>query len=205
MRQCAHYFGQGVNHVERRRLSFLVKPIGDSGRAAVVSAEWAAAQSYCNGRVAVMGISYFAMNAWRVAAEQPPHLAAIVPWEGAVDTYRDASRHGGIYSNGFNRSWARNLRQRDGKPAADGGERSQVPPELIDDPAQHTPDLSRVQVPLLSAGNWGGAALHLRGNVEGWRGAASEHKWLVVHTGTHIDPYYSDWGKDLQLRFLDES
>src|ERR1700753_2696174 len=28
--------------------------------------EWAAAQPYSNGRVAVMGISYFAMNAWRV-------------------------------------------------------------------------------------------------------------------------------------------
>jgi predicted acyl esterase len=58
-------------------------------------------------------------------------------------------------------------------------------------------------VPLLSAGNWGALHLHLRGNVEGWRRAVSEHKWLVVHTGTHIDPYYSDWGQQLQLRFLD--
>jgi putative CocE/NonD family hydrolase len=66
------------------------------------SVEWSAAQRWSNGKVAVMGISYFAMNAWRVAAQQPPHLAAIVPWEGAVDTYRDAGRHGGIYSNGFN-------------------------------------------------------------------------------------------------------
>lgn len=166
--------------------------------------EWAATQPYCNGRVAVMGISYFAMNAWRVAAEQPPHLAAIVPWEGALDTYRDASRHGGIYSNGFNRSWAQNLRQREGKPAADGGERSQqVPPELIDDPAQHAPDLSRIQVPLFSAGNWGGAALHLRGNVEGFLGAGSAFKLLQIHSGDHIAPFYSLEGRFLQRRFLD--
>ena len=64
-------------------------------------------------------------------------------------------------------------------------------------------DLDRVTVPLLSAGNWGALHLHLRGNVEGWRRAASEHKWLVVHTGTHIDPYYADWAQELQLRFLD--
>ncbi|HXX62304.1 MAG TPA: CocE/NonD family hydrolase, partial [Bacteroidota bacterium] len=29
--------------------------------------EWSAAEPWSNGRVAVMGISYFAMNAWRVA------------------------------------------------------------------------------------------------------------------------------------------
>jgi putative CocE/NonD family hydrolase len=63
--------------------------------------EWAGTQGWSNGRVAVMGVSYFAMSAWRVAALRPPHLAAIVPWEGAVDLYRDANRHGGIYSSGF--------------------------------------------------------------------------------------------------------
>jgi predicted acyl esterase len=165
--------------------------------------EWAAAQPYCNGRVAVMGISYFAMNAWRVAAEQPPHLAAIVPWEGAVDTYRDVSRHGGIYSNGFNRSWASDLRRHEGKPAADGGGPAQLPPELISDPAQHTPELSRVRVPLLSAGNWGGAALHLRGNVEGFLGAGSDFKLLQIHSGDHLAPFYSLDGRSLQRRFLD--
>ena len=58
-------------------------------------------------------------------------------------------------------------------------------------------------MPLLSAGNWGALHLHLRGNIEGWRRAASKDKWLVVHTGTHIDPYYADWAQELQLRFLD--
>ena len=43
--------------------------------------EWAGTQPWSNGKVAVMGISYFAMNAWRVAALNPPHLAAVVPWE----------------------------------------------------------------------------------------------------------------------------
>ncbi|HKP59320.1 MAG TPA: CocE/NonD family hydrolase [Polyangiales bacterium] len=162
--------------------------------------EWAAAQDYSNGRLAVMGISYFAMNAWRVAAEQPAHLAAIVPWEGAVDTYRDAGRHGGIYSNGFSRAWARNLRAKSGQAPSVV---QRAPAELIEDPAEHIPDLSRVRIPVLSAGNWGGPALHLRGNVEGFLGVSSEQRMLQIHSGDHVLPFYSEEGRFLQKRFLD--
>src|SRR5262249_2149682 len=73
--------------------------------------EGAGTQGWRNGKIGVMGISYFAMNAWRVAALQPPPLAAIVPWEGAVDLYRDANRHGGIYSSGFMRAWGGHTRR----------------------------------------------------------------------------------------------
>ncbi len=47
-------------------------------------------------RSGLNGISYYAMNQWQVAAQQPPHLAAICVWEGASDWYRDMSHHGGI-------------------------------------------------------------------------------------------------------------
>jgi hypothetical protein len=169
--------------------------------------EWAALQPWSNGRVAVMGISYFAMNAWRVAALRPPHLAAIVPWEGAVDTYRDAGRHGGIYSNGFNRRWASHVREHersgDARPARAAAAADAMPPELFDPAAYHVPDLAKIQVPLLSAGNWGGFGLHLRGNVEGFLGAGSRFKMLQIHCGDHIVPFYSLEGRLLQKRFLD--
>ena len=58
--------------------------------------EWAAAQPWCNGKVGLNGISYYAMNQWYVASLQPPHLAAICVWEGAADYYRDITHHGGI-------------------------------------------------------------------------------------------------------------
>ena len=51
--------------------------------------EWAAGQPWCNGKVGLNGISYYAMNQWQVAALQPPHLAAMCVWEGAADYYRD--------------------------------------------------------------------------------------------------------------------
>ncbi len=60
--------------------------------------EWAAAQPWCNGKVGLSGISYYAINQWFVANLQPPSLAAIIPWEGFADLYRDALFHGGILS-----------------------------------------------------------------------------------------------------------
>jgi putative CocE/NonD family hydrolase len=63
--------------------------------------EWAAEQEWSNGKVGLLGISYFALNQWRVAARKPRGLAAMVPWEGMSDYYPEAARHGGILSNGF--------------------------------------------------------------------------------------------------------
>jgi len=164
--------------------------------------EWAGTQGWSNGRVAVMGVSYFAMSAWRVAALRPPHLAAVVPWEGAVDLYRDANRHGGIYSSGFMRAWGGHTR----RYQTDGGaaDPAPLPPETVTEPfVRNQPDVANIQVPLLSAGNWGGAGLHLRGNVEGYLGAGSTHKFLQLHVGDHVGPFYSLEGRLVQHRFLE--
>src|SRR6187402_3433622 len=42
---------------------------------------------------------------WRVAALRPKGLAAVIPWEGMSDYYRDRCRHGGILSNKFIDFW----------------------------------------------------------------------------------------------------
>ena len=67
--------------------------------------EWAGQLPWSNGKVGLNGISYYAINQWQVASLQPPHLAAMIPWEGAADMYRDWSRHGGILSNVFASFW----------------------------------------------------------------------------------------------------
>ena len=67
--------------------------------------EWAGTQPWSNGKVGLNGISYYAINQWHEAALQPPHLIAMVPWEGAADMYRDWYRHGGILSNKFMETW----------------------------------------------------------------------------------------------------
>ena len=64
------------------------------------------------------------------------------------------------------------------------------------------PDFARITVPLLSAANWGGQGLHLRGNVEGFVRAASTQKWLEVHGIEHWTHFYTDYGVALQKRFF---
>ncbi len=66
--------------------------------------EWAGAQPWCNGKVGMNGISYYASSQWRAAALQPPHLAAICVWEGWSDYYRDGARHGGMACT-FRKNW----------------------------------------------------------------------------------------------------
>lgn len=44
--------------------------------------EWTADQPWSSGKVGLLGISYFAVGQWAVAARNPRGLECIVPWEG---------------------------------------------------------------------------------------------------------------------------
>ena len=48
------------------------------------------------------GNSAVAMTQWRIAAQQPPHLACIAPWEGTSDIYRESMFEGGVPAIAFN-------------------------------------------------------------------------------------------------------
>jgi len=67
-----------------------------SGRNVYDVIEWLAVQTWCTGKVGMAGNSQLAMVQWAAAALQPPHLAAIAPWEGLVDSYREVTMRGGI-------------------------------------------------------------------------------------------------------------
>lgn len=58
-------------------------------------------QAYSNGRVGMAGGSYVGITPYLTAAQQPTHLAAIVPMLGISDLYRDGFAHGGIPSLSF--------------------------------------------------------------------------------------------------------
>jgi uncharacterized protein len=62
---------------------------------------------------------------------------------------------------------------------------------------------SKIKVPLFSAANWGGQGLHPRGNFEGFARAASKDKWLEAHGIEHWTHFYTDYGREQQLRFFD--
>ena len=174
--------------------------------------EWVAAQPWCDGSVGLMGISYFALNQWNVAALHPPSLKAMIPWEGWSDLYRDCTHHGGIFADGFFTFWFWNRVVKRTLGENTDHWRDQFAP-FFDDIRDHGLDGSyygersarfdEITVPFLSAGNWGGAGLHLRGNVEAFMRASSSHKRLRMHTGTHIGPFYRLEARLDQIRFLD--
>jgi hypothetical protein len=64
------------------------------------------------------------------------------------------------------------------------------------------PDFSQIVTPLLSAANWGGQGLHLRGNIEGFLNARSPQKWLDLHVFEHWTEFYTRQGIALQKRFF---
>ena len=74
---------------------------GQDGRDGYDVVEWVAARDWSNGKVGFSGNSWLAISQWYIAAEQPPHLAAIAPWEGLCDQYREDVARGGIPNVGF--------------------------------------------------------------------------------------------------------
>jgi len=192
--------------------------------------EWAGTQPWSNGKVGLIGVSYLAIKQWQVAALRPPHLAAIVPWEGSSEFYRDGGHHGGILSNSFTFEWwprqvlanqygsgksthrDRLTGERTTGPALSDelleGSRADHPNDRLSHPLDdawnraRAANLPAIEVPLLSAANWGGPGMHLRGNFEGWLRAGSRQKWLFAHIGTHYESFYLPHYVAIQQRFF---
>ncbi len=60
--------------------------------------EWIAKQPWCDGNVGMWGLSYGGISSLKVAAENPPHLKAIVPIQGSANIYADYIAPGGCRS-----------------------------------------------------------------------------------------------------------
>jgi len=195
------------------------------------SIEWAAAQAWSTGVVGVLGISYYANMAWRVAERVPRGLAAVIPWEGFVDMYRDPSYHGGIL-NEFPKRWASiqavtvqfGLGSRARKHPVTGESiagpvdmtddelarnRRDMYEQMLEQPLDNdwwrarSPDPARITLPFLSAANWGGMGIHPRGNFSAFTDSPARQKWLEVHGDTHWSLFSANYGLDLQRRFFD--
>jgi len=67
--------------------------------------EWAAAQNWSNGNVALVGSSYGANTQWAVASLRPKGLKCFVPYATDLDTYRDAVYPGGIPTSRYIADW----------------------------------------------------------------------------------------------------
>jgi hypothetical protein len=163
--------------------------------------QWAAGQSWCDGRVVMLGVSYLAISQFAAAAQRPPALRAICPWEGFTDAYRDFAFPGGIRENGFMRVWAALLR-RAIRQAYDL-QKMQIEHPLRDEFWRSlVPDLSAIEVPMLVCGSFSDQALHTRGSFRAFVRSGSPRARLYTHRGGKWSTFYSAPARAEQLAFF---
>lgn len=138
--------------------------------------EWCAQQEWCNGRIGLFGNSGVGMAQTRIAAEQPPHLVCIAPWEATGDMYRESFREGGIIGK-----YAESVI---GMVAGPG---------YIEDPLamaevyplwnayweDKLPQFRKIRIPAYFTSNWN--HFHNNGSFEGFMNIRSRQKWMRAH------------------------
>ena len=73
------------------------EPFVNEGKDGYDATEWFAKQSYCNGKVAMWGLSYMGFDQWTVAKEFPSHLVTIVPTAAAYPSVDFPFRYNFFY------------------------------------------------------------------------------------------------------------
>jgi predicted acyl esterase len=164
--------------------------------------EWAGTRDWSNGKVGLSGVSYLTSAQWRVAELNPPHLAAINPWEGWTDTYREVVRHGGIPETSFwdylPERWGHSVTE-----VEDLRLETRERPFLDAYWESKRAQLEWIEVPAFVCASWTDQALHTRGTLEGFRRISSERKWLYVHGRKKWAHYYDARSVEMQRAFFD--
>jgi len=165
------------------------------GRDVYDAVEWAGERPWSNGRVGMSGVSIISILQYYVAPLDPPHLAAICPWQATPDDLYD---HGGI-----------------------GPVRSPNPPgryPIPHDPAWEAPadadvltgydgpeeDLfAEITVPTLICGSWSSHGLFSRGDFRAFRTIPAEHTYLYNHGREKWATFYETEAQAYRKRFFD--
>ncbi|OGO21267.1 MAG: hypothetical protein A2144_02670 [Chloroflexi bacterium RBG_16_50_9] len=162
--------------------------------------EWAGRQKWSNGRVGLHGVSYLAIAQYYAASTNPPHLKAIIPWEGFSDQYRDTCFPGGIPESNFHAYWEKRYL---GKTFDESALAAFLDPVTNQSMLKTSPQLEKIKVPALICATWSDHGLHSRGGFEAFGRISSRKRWLYTHGRRKWEEYYSDEGLKHQKKFLD--
>jgi putative CocE/NonD family hydrolase len=174
----------------------------DEGRDGYDFIEWLAAQDWCSGKVGMAGVSYLAIAQWQIAATRPPHLAAINPWEGLSDMYREFAFHGGIPELAFTPIWQKSISYSTTR-VEDIAAMMKAHPFFDDYWATKVADLSKIDVPAFVVAGWGDQGLHLRGTLEAFNRISSKEKWLLIHGRKKWETFHRPENVAKQMAFFD--
>jgi predicted acyl esterase len=164
--------------------------------------EWVASQPWSNGKIGMLGVSYLAISQWLIASKRPPSLAAICPWEGVSDMYRESHYHGGIPETGFRKWWQPKSRF-SLSPAEDVLQMNAAHPLIDAYWHSKTFDLAAIEVPAFVVASWGDHGMHTRGTIEGFQSIGSNEKWLEVHGRKKWRHFYDPRSVRKQAAFFD--
>lgn len=131
-------------------------------------------------RVSFAGNSWLSQSQWFIAAENPPHLACICPYEGWSDMYNDTTNRGSIPDPGFQaipmlKACAGN------QLIEDVGSMSREYKMWNEYYEQRRAKLNNINVPMYITASWTNF-LHSWGTFRGFLESTScKDKWLRVH------------------------
>jgi predicted acyl esterase len=161
--------------------------------------EWVAAQEWSNGKVGLSGNSWLAISQWFIAAERPPHLAAIAPWEGWSDAYREDVGRGGIQDFGFCEYVTSKMRGRN--RVEDVPAMIQKYPVMNAYWEDKVARLEKIDIPAYVVSSWTNM-VHTHGTFDSFRRIPSKNKWLRIHNTQEWSDYYTpEYVEDLRSFF----
>jgi predicted acyl esterase len=164
--------------------------------------EWLGVRPWSNGKVGLSGVSYLAAIQWQVGPLKPPHLAALNPWEGFSDWYREFALHGGMRETRFvpvacgNLNWSTTRTE-------DSNANIAAHPLWDDYWASKETELEAIEAPIFIVASWSDQALHLRGTLEAYKRVSSKQKWLEIHGRKKWSYYYQPSSVEKLRQFFD--
>jgi predicted acyl esterase len=183
-----------------------------------------AAMPWSNGKVGMAGNSALAIIQWHVASLRPPHLAAIAPWEGSGDLYREQFCRGGVFSmSNFDLITTHIIKTNNpGGGIEDMAEMYRRSPTSNAYWADKRPDMTQIECPVYISGS-DFSSIHTMGSVRGWLEIPHDKKWIrwspyqewyelymVDHSHKELMKYFdmylkgvsNDWEKTPKVRWV---
>ncbi len=174
----------------------------DYGRDGKDIVDWVGAQPWCNGKVGLSGNSWLAISQWFTAAQHPKHLAAIAPWEGLTDCYREVGTRGGVIMPEFVELLSESFPSTENGGVEDVIEMLKIDPTWNNYWEDKRADLESIVTPAYIVASYTNP-IHTNGSIEGFMRIASSEKWLRIHNTGEWDDYYDKAHTEDLRRFFD--
>ncbi|KAJ5930865.1 hypothetical protein N7466_006358 [Penicillium verhagenii] len=131
---------------------------------------------WCNGNVGMAGNSYLAIMQWHAAAQNPPSLKAIAPWEGSGDIFREQFCRGGWF-NMSNYDLITTVVIKGNSGVEDFAEMYRRDSQANIYWNDKRVDMKKINIPCFITGS-DFSQIHTMGAIRGWMEVNTEKKWI---------------------------